>query len=358
MVKDSLEIRSFRPGDEEGINRLFNRAFGKSRTLEEWKRKYRDNPAVDDLSKWITVMERCGEIVGHLAGVPVEMQYNDATVKADLMVDMMIDSSVKGGLKHSLDLFAFAFEKIRNATFFSFGFPNEIAFTIEKWILSPQGYREVGKMLQLFKRLSWRSGVKRRFSWCPSLFIDLIHFLGKIYYRLEIASKDGCSGTRIRIARCFDERVDALWDRVAGHYGISTVRKLTYLKWRYEREPYVILLVEKGTSLVGYAVVSISNYIDVREAHIVDMVADKDFASATLAGTLRYFLNQNIDYALCGVMSLDSSFYQVLSNMGFRFDKGFEPLPVTMMPLLPDADREYTYRSENWHLTYGDTDGW
>jgi hypothetical protein len=358
MVSDSVEIRMYKAGDEEGINRLFNRTFGKSRTLQEWKRKYMDNPAVGDLSQWIAVMERRGEIVGHLAGLPIEMHYKDLTVKAALMVDMMIDSSVKGGLEYPLDLFAFAAEKIRNTALFSFGFPNEIAFTIGKWVLSHQGYREVGKLVQLFKRLSWRNAVKRRFRWCPSFVIDLIHLLGKTYYRLEIASKGGCSGTRISITHCFDERVDALWDRVAGIYGISTVRKLTYLKWRYEREPYVILLAEKGTSLVGYAVVSISNHKDVRAGYIVDMIADKDYALATLAGALRYFMDHDVDHALCGVLSLDSSFCKVLSNMGLGFNKGFEPIRVTVIPLSPNADREFIYRPENWYLTYGDSDGW
>ena len=37
-------VRPFEPGDEQEVNNLFNRVFGKSRSIEEWKWKFERNP--------------------------------------------------------------------------------------------------------------------------------------------------------------------------------------------------------------------------------------------------------------------------------------------------------------------------
>lgn len=58
-MKDFI-VREYREGDEIEINRLFNEIFGASRSLDEWRWKFRDGPANAPV---IAVAESGGQIV-------------------------------------------------------------------------------------------------------------------------------------------------------------------------------------------------------------------------------------------------------------------------------------------------------
>src|SRR5262249_17298538 len=65
---DDYRIRTYRPGDEVEINRLFNEIFGLSRTLQEWQNKFRSfgrEPRI------ILVVDRADRIVTHYSGCEV-----------------------------------------------------------------------------------------------------------------------------------------------------------------------------------------------------------------------------------------------------------------------------------------------
>ena len=99
MADKNLTIRHFARGDETQINDLFNKIFQKSRTLDAWHWKYMDNPAMEDVSKQVAVIEKEGAIVGHYGGVLLDMKVRDKILKLYQPVDTMIDREAKIGLK-------------------------------------------------------------------------------------------------------------------------------------------------------------------------------------------------------------------------------------------------------------------
>src|SRR3990172_2948210 len=140
MVEESAAIRPYQSGDEEIINTLFNRIFKKSRTLQEWKWKFSDNPAGKDIEKWVTVMEVDDRIVGHSACMPVKMKYDNTVITAGQIVDIMLDPSARKNM-HLLKLVNSEMASYKEAVSFTFGFPNETAHQIGKRLL---GYKDVG----------------------------------------------------------------------------------------------------------------------------------------------------------------------------------------------------------------------
>lgn len=59
-------LRTYRPGDEQAIQAMYATVFGKQRSLEEWRWRFRDAP---DGPALIHVLERDGRLVGHIAHV-------------------------------------------------------------------------------------------------------------------------------------------------------------------------------------------------------------------------------------------------------------------------------------------------
>lgn len=353
MVEDSIKIRSYREGDEDGITDLFNKVFNKYRAIEEWKWKFNDSPPFKNPAEWITVAERGGQIVGHYASLPVEMKYKDAVVLASQPVDTMIDPSARG--ETLLKLFRAHNQNKKGRDAFAFGFPNEMAYEVGKWVL---GYQDLGELNQFFKRLSLRGAIRRRFPHCPAQFVEVIHWLSRTFYTIVLSLLSIKPGGRYTIEQTdtFDDRVNQLWDVVKNRFGIAMVRKSAYLNWRYKNGGYTILLVREGEEIKGYVVLKISNQGEIRVGYIIDVLSVKDATLSLLIVASRFFLEKDVDYALCGLMTGDL-FEEDLKKVGFRRDEGFKPLSVVCVPLSSEIDKDYLMRHENWHLTYGDTDG-
>jgi len=80
-ARNGLVLRPFQPGDEHGINAVFNQVFSLSRPLEEWRWKFRGEPRA------IAVATADGEIVAHAAGLPARLQADGRLLRALQVVD-------------------------------------------------------------------------------------------------------------------------------------------------------------------------------------------------------------------------------------------------------------------------------
>jgi hypothetical protein len=84
-------------------------------------------------------------------------------------------------------------------------------------------------------------------------------------------------------ARIFDERFDALWQRVHGDYAVTLVRDRSYLNWRFGCRPdasYTVFAATRAADLVGYVVLRSVDQSGVRWGHLVDFLVEQESASA------------------------------------------------------------------------------
>ncbi len=352
MVKDNITIRPYRPGDEKVINDLFNRIFKKSRTLDEWKWKFIDNPSSKDPALWVTVAENNGKIVGHYASIPIEMKIKDKVALAGQPVDLMIDPSFRSGARIFWELNKENKKNNKGISAFAFGFPNENSYEVGKRFL---GYKDLCEMVQLFKRLSYRNAIKRRVKLLPCWILNLIDKLSRLFYRLTFAVKNLNERASVRNVDYFDERIDGLWEKAKDRYAIMTIRNLSYLRWRYKNENYTKIIAERGNELLGYSVIKIEEFKDARVGYLLDILY-KDNIKPILSGTLKHLLWMNVDYVLCVIIQGDPM-EKYFEQFGFRKHKGFKRFPIVCNPLSPDLDNGFLKKPQNWHLTYGDIDG-
>ncbi|MCF6156169.1 MAG: GNAT family N-acetyltransferase [Candidatus Brocadia sp.] len=349
MADTNIKARPYREGDEKSIIDLFNRVFDSSMTPEEWEWKYKKNPAITAPADWITVLEKDGRIVGHFASMPFEVKYKNKTVKSGQAIDTMLDPTEKMGIKFLYELY-----KYHLATnikpLFGFGFPNERAYLIGKKFL---GYQNLGEFVQLFKRLSLRSAMKRRFPNIPSFMLNIIHRLSQMFFSLLIQEDNRYQTEEIYD---FDDRANALWDRIKERFGITIIRNKDYLNWRYKDKGFKIFLAKQGTEIYGYIVLRVEVRNDATVGSIIDIFSREEATNALLARALKIFIAYDVDFSLCGLVKGDVMEKDLLVA-GFRRHKDIKPLQIACVLINDEIDRNYIMEASNWHLSYGEVDG-
>src|ERR1700675_2777604 len=91
-----LSLRPYRPGDEEGILKLFRRVYEKECSLARWRWKFCENPAGQQI---ILAVANDGEIIAQHAGLPVRVAKGEQIFLFVNSVDCMVDSRFRQGLK-------------------------------------------------------------------------------------------------------------------------------------------------------------------------------------------------------------------------------------------------------------------
>lgn len=357
---EDLIIREYREGDEIEINRLFNEIFGASRSLDEWRWKFSENPTN---ARVIAVAESGARIVG---------QYSDMTAffkcpnKVELFfspVDNFLIPRFRGGIRGvQKALFDFRDQLVwRFGIHVCFGFPNRAAYIVGKRFLT---YEDLGKMPVLFMRLNFRLAVRNRIPWMPPYLLSVVQSASNFGFRIVVKALKfrAASVVKTRIVDSFDARIDALWERVKGKHGIICVRDHRYLDWRY-RKPgasYRIVIAEKGDELVGYAVTGVRHDSGAMVGHIVDLIADDspEVLAALVRRSVLELLYRKVDYALCWMLP-DKPAFRALREIGFAQNEAtFPPVPIVFGSRDPSIDKEVVGDSRNWFLTMGDSDGY
>lgn len=351
-------IREYREGDEVEINRLFNEIFGTSRSLDEWRWKFSENPAN---ARVIAVAESGGRIVGQYPDVTAFFQCLNKVVLFLSPVDNLIIPRFRGGIKGvQKALFEFRNQFVVRSGFpTSFGFPTKAAYIVGKRIMK---YEDLGKMPVLFMRLNFRLAVRNRIPWMPPYMLSVVQSASNFGFRIFVKALKfrAASVIKTRIVDSFDARIDELWRRVKGQHGIICVRDHRYLGWRY-RKPgasYRIVIAEKGDELVGYAVTGVKHDSGAMVGHIVDLFADDspEVLAALVKHSVLELLSRKADYALCWMLP-DKGAFRALREIGFAQNEAtFPSVAIVFQIRDPRIDKGVVGDLRNWFLTMGDSD--
>jgi len=336
MQSPDIEVREYRPGDEESILRGFNRAFSRvdpnfvPRDLETWTWIYRRNPA--GLRIWLG-LDESGEVVNQQAGIPVRVRQDGRVVLWTQVVDSFTDPDLTRGLKKP-GLF------IRAATpfwqnyggpapdqdSFQYGIPIRSAFRIGKKFLGYAAFRH---------QCALRSaGTDAR-----------------------VTSRDR-SRVRVEEVSGFDDEVDAFFERATRTRRAIVVRNQEHLNWRYVGRPdrsYRIAVARSvHGDLLGYAIHR-HGVLDGQEGGLLcDWLVEPGNASA--ADSLRaWALERTREDGASTLTSLTAE----TAPEWVEFQRaGFRVTPTSYYigakSYRPGYDARWAYW--NWYYTMGDFD--
>jgi hypothetical protein len=165
----------------------------------------------------------------------------------------------------------------------------------------------------------------------------------------------------------FDNRFDRLWERAVNNHKIQVQRTAQYLRWRYGQSPlgpYTVLTAKKGASgeLAGYVIAKMESRFGMKLGLIIDLLVlpeEMPAASAMVGTCLSLMKERGADAAGC-LMLRQQPEINCLRDNGmwylpqWVFRKKFH---VTLAALSPDKTfNDFILDTNNWYLTWGDTD--
>ncbi|HKB16005.1 MAG TPA: GNAT family N-acetyltransferase [Planctomycetota bacterium] len=336
----SVEIRAYRPGDEEAILACFNRVFAREnpnfvpRTLAHWRWKFRDNPCGNRI---VLAVTEGGEIVAHYAALPVRAMFRGGPVTFHQGIDSMADPRFRRlafargeGGERGPSLFAQAGRRL-----------------IERWGLS--GIDKFGYGLPI--PIAWRIGRE----W---MGYEVIRTLLLLF--AEVGKEDrGAGAGEITVEEVADipSETDLLWERARPEWEAASVRDARYLRWRYVEHPdlrYRIALARGAEGgLRGLAVYRRGEFSDRDQGLLVEWLVPRgeEEAARALLSWARACARPETD-RLAAVFPETSPWFLFLQKEGFLV----EGTKYILVGRNYHGPEDATWFRKNWYFTLGDFD--
>lgn len=280
-------------------------------TVDQWKWKYTGQQPLEHKS--VVAVGSDGKIGGHWGGLPVRMWFRNRQITAYQAVDVMIADEYRGGLKKSSLYFKIGSYFYENIPSFVYGFAN-------------RDHLRLGRLFGFFED-------------CITVYDNIIpaskHRLP--FYKLEPVA--------------WDERdIDSLWDRFRQKAGWALVRDVSFLRWRYETNPfheYKILGLRKifRKGILGWLVIREEG----DNLFVMDMICRCGYAGYLLKKMASEARAQGRDKV---VLWLGGKYGREMISCGCRQVQRGTYLPNFIWERRCDCSE----MSENFHYTMGDTD--
>jgi GNAT superfamily N-acetyltransferase len=352
-------MRSYREGDEAGIAKLYQLAFGEPLDVPHWRWQYIENPAK---IVTITLAEEKSEIVGQYALRPVRMKVGQDSRLAALSLDTMVHPEYRGqGM--FVKLAKHLYETVAGRGIpLVYGFPNEASY---HGFIARLEWKDLTKNVPLFVRpLNVRRILNQRLK--PALLAGAAGWLVQAgaslrYPVRRVRVPQGCA---IQERTRFDESADRLWEQASTLFPVSVVRDQQYLNWRFVAKPgdhYTLFTLESNAGLLGYVVLKTVEKFGLRLGFLVDLLAlpgRPDVSHCLVSKALGYFKESEQDIINC-MMLKNGPFVPALRANGFLFlPPKYHPQEMHLGVRNNTQDYPTGFISDpvNWYITWADHD--
>jgi len=247
------------------------------RAVFEWLAR---TPADAPMHRW--VLDAGGELVGHLAAVPLPYRIGGRRLTAHTPTDFM---ALPGYGFHAVALMR---------TFFA-TCPSYVACNVVGDVSKIEGLfhaTSVGRLVHGLKALDIAAypRLPRRI---PRLAAVATSTAVRAVDAVLLAAARGGVDVLEAPSATFDARFDRLHDQVAAAVPCTVEKSSAFLEWRYgpgtPRAPMRLLTVTDGDALAGYAVLRTSSHDEGFILDLTTLPGRRDVARALLAGAIRRF---------------------------------------------------------------------
>lgn len=354
-------MRDYRPGDENGILQLWRDAFPEGemeRTSPDyWHWQFMAPPAGKGKIKLAVDGDK---IVGQYAVIPVAMQ---------MMGDQMVGSLSLDTMTHPDYQRLGIFKTLANQVYMelgqediplTYGFPNENSLNgFVKYL----GWAHISTLTFLFKPLRGDRLLSSVFPKFLSRLLSPFAFkAGNLLFRIKPQSDN--SKKKTRWIEHFDERAELIWRQVYDSTKIALTRNHDFLNWRYIHNPsrdYLAIGYYERDSLLAYTVFRLMTQFGLKGGMITELMGLPgriDALENVLTAACRYIYAQGADLAACMVIGDPRVTKLLRRNQFLNIPKkfGFKRWYFGGRVNNDQINEDVLKNSENWYLTFGDTD--
>lgn len=342
------DIDRYRPEDRRAVEALYRRVFGNdaaesSRLRWEWQ--YRRNPNNPGHEPEIWIAREGPAIIGQYATMPVKLSLAGREVQASWGMDVMV-----------------APERQRQGL-------GEVLFrTWDRNVGASLGLGLSESSYRLFQKLRWPDvgpvpcfvkPLTRRAFRRPNWPVGLNRLVSALTLPVvKIVARTRPLSAEVRMIDRFDESFTRLWETVAPKFDVAVRRDAAYLNWKYVHAPHVrysIAALRRDDRNVGYAVYRHIYEPRGRVTLLVDFLVDPG-DEAGLLTLLRWVDReaQNADSDKIRGFAMHAGFRKILRRSGYFQVKSSLEFVVKVNGV--DVDPGFYERTDNWHITLGDSD--
>jgi predicted N-acetyltransferase YhbS len=388
-----VTIRRFQEGDEGKALRFLNSVFENWGTSRKWNWKFREVEKAMDRKTTIWVVEDDGEIVGHLAAIPMELEVEGKA----LPVCQLVDGGLHPEYRHR-GIYRSLVQKVLmdvkgKGNVATFGFANRPSHRV---YVPHRCFRDVCEITKMFKILSLRNAVKTvqaRLSTNESdhlgdgsMFRDFLTALrGKavptlldmfrtvlaltISYllRSEYRAKSQFPLKRIE-AQTLGTRFEKTWIGISPNYGPAVERDCKYLTWRYGNPEveYEVFIAERASTVVGYVVIASEEKSlslgkirleGFRIGYIIDLVAEKDLTMHLISTAEEELKKKEVCLAYCWTTEDSVYLDEILKMQYYRLPKQMYKITMVANVHTPHLETDFfSSQGKERLISLGDSD--
>lgn len=342
------EVDHYRPDDRRGVEALYRRVFGNdaaeaSRLRWDWQ--YRRNPNNPQQEPEIWIAREGTAIVGQYATMPVKLYVSGREVRGSWGMDVMVaPERQRQGLGEVL--FRTWDRNVGAALGLGLSDSSHRLFQKLRW-------PEVGPLPCLVKPLTRRA--LRRPDW-PVLLNRIVSAVTLPLVLIVARSRPLVS--EVRLIQRFDDSFTTLWDSIAPKLDFAVRRDAPYLNWKYVTAPHVrysIAALRRDDRNVGYAVYRHLHEPRGRVTLLVDFLTDPDDEQG-FATLLRWVDREarQADSDKIRTFAMHAGYRRTLKRSGYFVVKSTMEFVAKVNAV--DVDRSFYDRTDDWHITLGDSD--
>lgn len=190
----------------------------------------------------------------------------------------------------------------------------------------------------------------------PTKILGSILTLGFKLFHAIPSSQPGRQGIKISQVSEFPKDIYSLFEKVSKNYDWILDRSLTYLKWRYLKNPdsYSIWVAERNSETSGYLVIKVGKWQSLKVAYLADFLSDESSPEIFISLFLHAISKLSQDgIDMLSVWTAANSFYhKILKRYGFiKHEKC--PIICYKNTLGNEIIAE---KQARWHFTMADSD--
>lgn len=365
--------RSYEPGDEIQINKLYTRITGNSRSDDEynweWLKTWKGQGSI-----WLIFEDgrpKDDQLIGQYSLMPTPLSFFGKSILTGRTENCMSHPDYRGKgmyFHHEKKYFEEA-KKIYKAFFTTTG---DVARGAPGKVRQKLGYRPFDYWVTYSLWVDRAQMGSEVFTKLPKIFKKW-GLLGKLLSSIIsffLISLTGASKSTQQVHyKDYSENeaplpdIEKLWNDSANLYGISIDRTMKYMQWRIINNPYVthrfLCKYEEG-KMVGYIIYTIQDGI----VHIVDILAEAKNESVfrSLFSQLKYLsLSQGYVMLKCHTLSKNQFLIDRLRESKFLnyadlfswFKKGKAEPPIQFFAYISNEVemKQDVWDNQNWYIT-------
>lgn len=342
------DIVRFREGDRRAVDLLYRHVFGhdeaNARELR-WHWQYLQNPNSPPGSPPIWLAREGPSVVGQYATMPVQLALKGIEIAGSWGTDVCVaPERQRQGIGEAL---VRTWDQQAGA---SLGLGLSPA---SQGLFRKLRWPEVGYLPCLVKPLTRRA--LRNPGW-PAPVNRLVSAVSWPFIRLVARTRP--LGAQVEPIRDFDERFTDLWTAVAPAFGLAVRRDAPYLNWKYVAPPHVrysIVALKRDETVCGYVVYRHARQARGRTTLLVDFLADPG-DRVGLETLLRWVDREAraADSDTIRAFSMHGGFRDLLRRSGYFGVKSNVAFTAKINAVSVAAD--FYNRTDDWHVTLGDSD--